>query len=369
MYELKITHFNTIKGVDFGEISINKFIKKIQKGINKFCKYYYDDEYEFSIIYKVNVYKQDENYYQINFLKSNYGDYDSYYINTDGYPNLTKQFDKFCDISSEHHFEKGCYNKLENNNQGTIKENIGYINYLKKAKNYCTTILIKRILLLLSIPLEAISYIKFCDLKFYLLAVTMVVGFGGSIYAIYKLLVEIYEIETDSSIRIFKIFRLLKAKIKQLERKISKSNILISNNYKDVVITEEDLYKDNVISYMNSIMNAANKLNKEDRKMTLLELNKILDEYTSKCKNINNGDNKGLTFAGDKRQVMMATIDKLTTLQMNIADIMNHDKQNESLLTDNEKLKIKLQSSLNEIDDEETAIKSNGKKRVLIQGK
>ena len=64
---LTITQFNTIKGENFGEININKFLIKLSHKINQYI-IYDDKEMNINICYKVKVYKVDDNKYEIYFM-------------------------------------------------------------------------------------------------------------------------------------------------------------------------------------------------------------------------------------------------------------------------------------------------------------
>ena len=369
---LEVTSFNTIKGKYFKEITIDKFLKMLEKKINKYSKYCYREDMDMDICYEANVYKLDDNNYRISML-SDYNDkkcdYTDYYVNISDFPHYAKVFDKFCEVTNRNEFEKKCYRKIENNEIGTTEENALYLEYLKKLRKCTDFHSLKQIFSLFAFPAA------FCGL---VLSAYYSVPIGVAIFTALNAHAAInltrshilfdsvfrdedgqFNTYKDSMITSMKKRKMLKRRIKMVLKKLNnKQDIYYGNNK---ILNGEDLYRDAVINYMNSIMNAAKKLNPDDSKMVLSELKTILEDYTDKCKDINDGDGLGLSLGGNKRQIMADTIEKLTALEMNIADMIKRDNKNNALFSENDKLMQEIDSNIKNIEE--------GKKLTLARGK
>ena len=154
--------------------------------------------------------------------------------------------------------------------------------------------------------------------------------------------------------------RTIRRKIRNLKKKLSKVNT-VANDETAISINRDALYRDSIIAYMNSIMKAANKLKPEDRKSKLLELRSILNEYIFRSQELNDDNEKGLTLSGGRRQIITDILDRLTTLEMEVADMLNRDSKNNSLFAENEKFMKELDDSIGKIEKNNEVMTSNGK--------
>ena len=367
--KLDITVFDTIKGRYYKETKMINFIKQIDKNINKYSKFGKYDDIDMSICYNACVYETDKNVYIVrlicNYDKEKYT-YDEYSIDTNNFPQYSKIFKNYAEITRKNDFEKECYKKIENNNIGTTEENINYFKYLKKIKKCVNINNLNKILSLLAVPASFLAL--YATLRFNNPLVAGIFAFEGvrSIAKLPSILIGNYSSDagayntyTASLLDSFRTNRLLSRKIKSILKKIGKKNEIINDNAKEV--SKEDIYKDAVINYMNSIMTAANKLNSDDKKEVLYELRGILDEYTTKCQEINNDDGLSLSLNNSKSHIAKEAIDKLTSLQMKLADLIKKNNKNKTLLAENEKFRQAINES---IESEE-----KGKKLTLARGK
>ena len=347
MNELHITKYNTINGDNFEEIDINKFINILSSNNYEVVV---DKYLDFEIKYKTEVYKEKNGYIII--YNNN-----KYHINADNHPYLTKKLEGLSAITQKNINEKNNYNNLKDDKINNYHEYIGGLNYLEKvnhnAKRVANLSFVKLILSIIGVLpvilflIGLICYLYSTALSFMIsLIVSVAIGsisLGNLSENGVKYIKNIYNYG--------KIRRLTKNKIKQLKRELSRNRNMNTESYTSNT-DNNDKYEDSVINYMNTIMNAVNKLGNEDRISKLLALRTILDEYTKECQRLNNNDNRGLTLNGGKRQIMMDTIEKLANLEMEIADIINRDTKNKILLSDNERLMQELENNLRNIYEE-----------------
>ena len=349
--EIDITQYDMVRCGSLREMSVDKFIKYLGKKINK-----YDIEihsnFHADISYGSGVYKEEENIYRIHLGSRDYR------IDTEKYPFLIPKLDEFCRVTTAHRYEKDCCRKIEDDGKGTTEENKAYLNYLKVAKKDAMLSNIRFLSPLAVVPsVIVIAYFLITHGASDTLAVSEI--FLGTLATIVSLVVSIDEfIENGRSlIENIRMVRLIKRKMSRIKKKIRgsrkvsfKNNAVVSNR-----VTKEELYRDSIINYMNSIMNSANKLDDKNKKEKLLALREILDEYTSKSRELNNTDSKELTLNGGNRDVMKRTIDKLTILEMEIADLLN-----QKLFSDNEKFMEELNKNIDSIENHEV-MTSSGK--------
>ena len=384
--ELTITSYDTIKGKYFNEVSINKFFKKIKSGINHFSKIAKRNEMDMDICYDANVYKLGENSYRVMIIRDyDYEkyNYDYYHINTSKFPQYAKVLDEYAKITSVNEYEKECYKKLESNEVGTTEENAMCLRYLKKLKKGTNKTTLLKVLSILSLPVSigmlALGIHQNMPFVSGVFAFETISSFGRLFKGLigdYSSASGVYYSYVDSVFASTKRGSLIGRRIKQVDKKLGDRQG-IYNDSNNISMTKEELYKDAVINYMDNIMNTANKLNPEDRTRVLHELNGILDEYTSKSREINNDDGLGLSLSGGKMQVVKETINKLTTLQMELADLIKRDDKNRVLLTENDKFKEAINSSIREAERAKfvesfggsAMAVEEGKKRTLTRGR
>ena len=365
---LTITQFNTIKGENFGEININKFLKKLSHKINQYI-IYDDKEMNINICYKVKVYKVDDNKYEIYFMNDlselfSNARYTMYSINTQGNKYLQIELDKLSNITNKQDFERKSYTKIEGNNVGTTNENVAYLKYLKRAKKYFASSIYKRVALLLSMPLSVLG-ITICTnvILTVILAICTVASFISSIIIFDEL-----NVKKHGLFKFIRLNNLLKNKIKQITKKLNNSNVKINNNETSVTTNNIDLYKDGMLNCIYSIEKSIPKIkDKTIQKKQYLMLQKITNEYLDRMKEYNNSDHLGLTLDKTKEKILMDTISKLQSIEMEIADIVNHTNKNDLLTTEGEKILKELEFNLNELsceDDKEITNSSNGFAKV-----
>ena len=361
---LEITQYNTFKNSYLREVDVDKFMKQLAKKINK---YNIDIKHDLgaSIHYEADVYKEEDDLYEIFFARDkDVGGYYSYYINTKGYPHLKEQLDEFCDITKIHDIEENAYDSIEENGKGTTEENKAYLNYLDAVKKDVALSNLKFIspLITSSAVFAITAFLISQGVGDYALVSTLgtISGLVATIPTGILALNEYFDNGRTPKENI-KLGKLLKKKMAKIKQKIYgsgkanlKTDTAVHNN-----VTKEELYRDNIINYMNSIMNAANKLDGKNKKEKLLALREILDEYTSKSQELNNG--KGLTLKNGNRDVMIQTIDKLTSLEMEIADLLNQKKNNEKYSFDSEKFMEELNKNIESVKEKEMVMTSSGR--------
>ncbi len=357
--ELKISPFNTIKGIIYEEENIDTFFNKIEKGIDKCSKYYQHDKLGMILCYDTNVYKIKDNYYKVSILNKDKTEYKDYFINTSEHPKFNVQFDKYVDVTALHEYEIQCYRKIENNEECSLNENKAYYNYLTRAIKCCGLYSLKKLLSMLRGPMFTILTALAAEHGSSIgVSIFTFLSISSYVQAADKILeTEKFTEDGESYTSLNSIFiamkqrRMLKKRMKSIQKVINDNKNLLKE---EIVINSEDKYKNALIDYMDSIMKAANRLNDEDRKIILFELKTILDEYTNKCKELNNSEGLELSFEDSKRQIIQETINKLTPLQLKVTDIIKKDNRNKELYSENEKLMNEIDNSINDIEKVKT---------------
>ena len=277
-----------------------------------------------------------------------------YGIHTEGHPYLKETLEKCSKITRENELESNNYRKVENNSACTMEENMYALNYLNKMKK-CTNKDIFIFFGLLSVPL-------FVGLFLYFNNKSIASIFAGVFSSICSLSVGMTSLIGAGTINMksLGLARTIRRKIRNLKKKLSRVNT-VANDETAISINRDALYRDSIIAYMNSIMKAANKLKPEDRKSKLLELRSILNEYIFRSQELNDDNEKGLTLSGGRRQIITDILDRLTTLEMEVADMLNRDSKNNSLFAENEKFMKELDDSIGKIEKNNEVMTSNGK--------
>ena len=349
---LEIKEENVIKRSDRNrEMSFNGLFDMIDKRFNK-SMYYYDEIKEIGKIqYGIEVVRQED---KKTYLLLGYPQYDyiSFIINTEGYPELKNELEKYRKITLERFAKEQSYYLIQEKKHPNYRDYFNSIDYMKKLRNKC----LKRILIMLS------SFL-FSALIFYLISIlpispgSIILGIMLGLAIGPPCLVLSSIIVDKQYLNTFKSIFTLQHNIRKAKRKLSKmkSNDIFSEDEIETREENNNVYKDNIMNYMNLIMKSANKLNKEDRKQKLLELKSILEEYTSKLQEINNSDSKELTF-DNNRKLMMKTVEKLTTLEMEISDLLKRDNKNEKVFYEKEKLMKELERNINSIESKEEQV-------------
>lgn len=363
MTNLYIKKPGIVKGVDTDfEMYCNKFVDMLKKDINK---YYYscDDHLITNIEYKVEVSKINENQYKIVYNYSFNGDYN---ICTEGSPSIARELDKLCDITKKHKLEEESYSIIKKNNNGTTKNYLACLEYLKKVRKGS----INRILSLLSLlPISAFQLQLFYYLEpimkthgMSVIPIIMMLSAGAPLVWFFT------DLTVNRSIlKNIKINKLFKKEIKEIEKKLSSGNIE-KISYCVTNSDNNDKYKDAIIGYINSIKNAAvYRLDDSDKEKILVELMDVLTEYTKKCKKINvdnqiiNEEQKNvLTLDSGKDKIVWDTLNKLTEIEMKVANMINKKEENKNILDESQQLMEQLNRNLEEIENKK--IVSAGKR-------
>lgn len=371
MEQLIVTEIGTIKAQGFqanfrrmfgiNEITLQKFLNKINKKLktNKsetmLC---YIENYKFK--YDAQVQKENNNSEDIYDITidgkefcldiSNAGTY---------YPILKKKLEEYCEITNINNKIEKNANMAENSNLSDIaskEEILMCLDYLKKKKRNLKKEKIKFILSCIVVVLGPASSILFLNSGVMLYLITSLVSFIS--------LLKIANMITDNVIKsLFSISKMTNYKIKALEKKLQQmidTNIKI-NSYSELNTKKTDIYKDNIIKYMKNIMISANKLKGLERKHILMELSEILDDYTIKTKNINEKSSNNLSLIDNERAIATSTIDKLVSLEMEVAELLKRDKRNENISQQSIHLKEEIDKNIDLAEKEN----SEGKKLLL----
>lgn len=374
MENLAVTDYGTIKGEDdFKEIKIDKFLKQIEKGVKTQYTYSTENDSSFTVN-KATITMKDQDNYCITIIKKNYDDKyycDEYCLNiTDCvkfYPLLKSKLDELKELSDENLFIVKTINEFETsgnldstNNYNNLKI---YLEYLAKIRKKCRRKKILYILRALFGSFFPISTILAFTNQSSLWA-------GISLITIAPLLSTILA-ELGNSIlnldkSIFRTSKLTNLKIKEVAKRLNKVtdiNLKIATEKQETIV-KRDIYKDTIINYMNNIMEGANKLNTRDRREKLIELKSILEEYTSKSQNLKN-NSSGLTLENSERAIVTEIIDKLTTLEMEIAELIKRDQANQKITSESDLLMKHIDEYLKVIEQDETKLDINNKKKIL----
>ena len=153
-------------------------------------------------------------------------------------------------------------------------------------------------------------------------------------------------------------YKINKSKLDRVIKKLNYSKSITLDNKEENNIENnidiDNVYKNSVIKYMDSIMKGASSLNKNDKKAILIELREVLDEYTSKMVQLNNSSNNRLSLNNNERMITIDTLDKLTTLEMKLAKLKNQDIINSKIYSESDILKEKLDRLIEEDNQEES---------------
>ena len=376
MYELKFTPFNTIKGNYFDEISVDKFFKKIEKGINKCSKYRQSKDLSVELCYKANVYKLDNNYYKVSFL--NIQEYSDYYIRTDDYPQYNAKLDGYCNITKMNDYESKCYNKLENNERGTTDDKAAYFRYLKKIIKCCNLNIFKKALIALRLPfsmlglLLSINYsMPFSVGIFVFLWIRSCIHFGdaisnGNLYS--------NEYSYSDKLDLFEGIKerhFLKQRMSNIRKTIG-NNHIVKTEEKVIASYDEKKYKNDMYNYMNTIMAATDKLNPDDKAQILNELKEIYEEYKLKCKEMYNEEYRAkydelpdndivLKLDAGERPILRETLDKLADLNFKLSEMLKRDNNIKKLFAEDDEFMEQLDGNIKKAEESKKLTLSRGK--------
>lgn len=362
---LNVTQFETVKGENFKERSISKFLKMLCKRVNQsYTKT--DINMNISLLYRAKIYKFENNIYEIDlfndYLRNVTTRYDKYYIDCTKRPELGKELTKLAEITRKHDYEKECYDKLEKDDFGTTNENKAFLNYLRRAKAVFDKLVVKRIALILGLPIHVV--IAFLCYKYGLKGECVTAGVLSFVYLIGNIMkMAAADIEGTSLWKNVHLRSLLKKRVKYLEEKL---NYTKKNNGEESIKVEDnkDRYKDGVFNYVHCIRQAIPKLEKTQQQAYYNQLLDIVMDYSAKMKKYNDGD-IGLTLNNNEHMIKEDAVKKLCTLQMEIADLIEHRSTNEQLLSESADLQRELELALSTFSNEE--VKDNGGVAVVTK--
>lgn len=364
---LKVTDYGTIKGtLDFKEMPIEKFLRKIERNINKeYPKI--TNNYSLNIGYKTIVSKDEnaEDYYCITINE------ETYYLDISSsgkfYPILKDNLSRLNKISNDNLARTKIINCYEQSGDLDIGNNSNkLIIYLDSLKKYGKKYTIEKILYILRAllgPTGVVSCFFMAVISYDILP--WMLGIIISFILLTSSFIDLTEGESIISIKSFKMSKLIKLKIKEVTKRLNKVNDINSklDALENDTIVKRDIYKDAMINYMNSIMICINKLNTYDRHKKLIELKVILEEYTSRCQNLKNNTN-GLTLENGERVIVTDILDKLTTMEMEIAELIRRDDEKKKITSESDILMEHIDEYIRVIEHDEAKLNINGKKKI-----
>lgn len=371
---LTVTEYGTIRGnFSFKEIKIANFLKKLEKEIANYQVYYNSNDTNY-ITYDTSVESKEENKYEITIDEA------KYYLNIDPissyYPILKKKLDMFSEISKKNQYKRKTINDIESNKQIDEHNNEKDLKiYFKHLLNLKKEYRIKEFLLALRGFYGPIGLLIAITMPNVL---TIVLAILSGIVWVSDVIVQLINWHLWNEKTVFhkfkKIFRRAKLnnlKMNALTKKLNKIAGINSKIDAEIPVQEKetipkrDAYKDAIIGYMNTIMVGCNKLNDATTRIKKLnELKIILDEYLTRMQEFNNKKEKGLTLENDEHVIVHEIIDKLTTLEMEIAELIKRDNENKKVTSEGDVLMNQIDEYLQVAKVEETK-QSNDKKRTL----
>ncbi len=357
--DIKITEYGTVKYTEDSrteEQSIKYFLKMLKSKINK-KKIYTNENHNIVLEYNTFVDKIGENEYNVIL------DNDTYKIDItnskEHFPMLKEKMDNFAKLSKQHRHAIDAINSVENNelyNSSIDNTNI-YLQYLRKYKLKLSAI-IAGWLSIDAIILGAL-------ISIYLISDNIGIGLICSLIASPPFAIFNVGLLDEP----FSLSKILKLKIKKVKQILNREIEIESktNTKEESLEAKTDVYKSSIINYMNTIMNGINKLNSDDRREKLLELRTILDDYMDKCQKLSLNKKSGLTLTDNERMIAVATLDKLTTLELEIADKLKHKNESNKVLSDGYDLKEKIDKFLEVVGNDEKDLSSHSKQIPTMQ--
>ena len=352
------------------EMSINKFLKKLSYRVNKGGPYL-DDCNNATLDYDAFVYQSGEDKYRIKF---NYGKNNEMYElsikdSKEYYPFLKEKLDELAEITELHDNQSEI---VKNGEQGKNLSVVDTSIYLKYLHSLVKKLNLNKVILLgtRTLPIFAIPF------SIYLLSMNVIIAPLLLIVSILSLIGIVMATFTSNTaigrlLLPFKMSKVIKLKIKRITKLLSKKtevSLKVDNGVNKQEV-KQDIYKNSIINYMSTIMDGANKLSKNDRRQKLLELRGILDEYTNKCQELHKSSTK-LTLTDSERTIAIQTLDKLTTLEMEIAEMIRRDTENSKVVSESEDLREKINEYLAVVSADEKEIstkKNDDTKKVRVR--
>ncbi len=356
MGRIEITKYNNVKCNSFGEITMDAFIKKLYKLINKY-DWQFDNKDKITITYYAKVYKKEEKNYEIKFYKMldysfgiPYYTYKSYSIDATDNEFLNHELEKLNKITKKHDFEEESYEKTENNKLTTIDENKANLSFLKKAlKGIYKSLTINFVGMasfLISIPMFVLYLLYNHSMLFKIITIFMFVGSAALNLVLFN---EEHEYFNDYN----RVGSMTRRKIKKIAKTIGKNNTRAAEKEKYIVEDKNAKYQNNINKYIKSIMDATDKLsNIEDKRNIMHELKPIADEYFAKSIEISKTITNDIEMYNTKRKLMINTLEQLVSLEIKVAGLVKRDNNRNNMLSENERLAQEFNNYLERIDEE-----------------
>lgn len=340
------------------EKPIKSFLKELEYDVNKKTECI-DNNQNYVVKYNAYVYDLGDDEYKID--TNDYIHKLSIRDTKEYYPVLKAKLDELAKISKKQLEDVKVISNIERDHLSSNNYNVNdmkiYLNYLKSFNK-------KSIITKVGFS----SSILFAILNFgYTIFQAVHDTLGISFMLFFISIISTICWGTSSSFaKTFLIGKTISLKIKKVKKILAMKNKINIKVNKDVNkdTTNTNIYRTSIINYMNSIMEGTNKLNSSERRQKLFELRNILDEYLNRCNDLHHDSTK-LTLNENERTLMIETLDKLTSLEMEIASIIRHDNENKQVLVDGNDLINKIDENLLATGCSKEEIKKDCKRKTL----
>jgi len=347
--ELIVTEYNTIKGKNFDEMTLDDFFKMLSK--NKDCDDYdlkYDNKNKQFIVTCDDI-KYSFKLDTISMANYELGNYNS----------ITIQINKLINYFDNKNKETEIINKgNEGKKLTTKKEKKIYINYLKQCNKMNVLYTFINIgILLIVIAIFITSFILARGNIDYL----------ALAYIIDTSLLAIYIISSPSGLGILDIINFLKDiklnknKIKQLEKRLTLENTK-SINREQFDKSLENPVKEDLNEFTNAIMkefgkllNRINYINPNNKNKLLVKIQTLMDEYIDRYRNIVYSKKDGTLSlkTDDLEKLKLDITKKISEIESEMVNIREKDIDIKQILKEKALLDAKIKDSYEETNEEE----------------
>ena len=361
--DIEVTDYGTVKWSEGDgkwhrechEMPIKEFLKKLKKKCND-STLYLDDDNNITNLSSTDVYSEGDDYTIIegpSLLRKEY--HLSIKDTKEYYPTLKKNLEGLAKKTEKRNLEMDKIDRYQDNDNPSISDTVVYYNSLKKIQRRLN---FEKALTILLPILSSLGIISSLSGAF---SSSVLTGtcFSLSFTTMLSCLMILLDYGIKDIAKPFKLSKIIKLKIKEVKRLLKRKQKVMPNikTEMDEPLIKRDLYKNSVINYMYTIMESANKLDNENRHQKLITLRGILDEYMDKCRASNTGG-VGLTLSDTDRAIAVQTLDKLTTLDMEIADLIKKNNENSKVLSESDDLRKRIDEYLEVVNANEQDISS-----------
>lgn len=359
---LKITEYDTVIGTNFEEIPLNKFLKKIEKNINKkeYSISLNEEDKTINCIFKGKKYILDlDNTIMKDFI-----------LNNNNYP-LTRILKQLIDkqnginkTEEERKKELEIFKNIEET--GIISNDFErdlYLKYVIEGKHILKKIILKYILIL-AIPILLISnafisggIIIILEKESDLLALSLTSLLLGLFSVPFYIA---YRFNYGNLKQLIKLLITTKYKIKKIKKSV-KNKILNSNNIEDFnkvldnpVEKDLDIFKDIIVQEINTlVIMVENNIKSKEGISILKELKELLNEYTNRHNDIvKNNNDTSLDINSDKSSTLKSEmIYKIMEIKTKIEEIERKEKDMNKVTYESVLLDKKIDSILLNMDE------------------